>query len=168
MPLKEAQAGSAHDAEAKPKIHAAEPLTERRAGASGSFYLHVSDPSQAWSLFMQAEKVLSALGYGCSHGSLQTDPHPSLAFIDSFEIYIRKDRRQPELFGTVTIYGSMEGGKPSPRTMKFDPVYPHDGAVLLKAAGEAIETAIPRFSKERPERDIAISISDSPEHKPAE
>jgi hypothetical protein len=143
---------------------AAEPLAERRAGTAGSFYLHVSDPSHAWILFMQAEKVLSELGYSCSHGSLQTDPHPKLGFIDSFEVFLKTDRRHPELFGTVTLYGTIKGGKPLPRTMKFDPVYPNDAASLVRAVGMAIETAIPQFSAENPERDIAIAITEGPEH----
>lgn len=163
MAMKEAAAKAAGDGKARP-MPAQEPLPERRMGAYGSFYLHVSDPTHAWTLFMQSEKVLAGMGYGCSHGSLQTDPHPRLSFIDSFEVYIKTDRRQPELFGTVTIYGTMEGGKPSPRTMKLDPVYPGDGAVFLKVVGAAIETAIPRFSKESPERDISLAINDSPEH----
>src|SRR5512143_1299244 len=134
MAMKEAAATAAGDGNAR-HGPAPEPLSERRMGAYGSLYLHVSDPKHAWTLFMQSEKVLAALGYGCSHGSLQTDPHPRLSFIDSFEVYIKTDRRHPELFGTVTIYGAVEGGKPSPRTMKFDPVYPGDGAVFLKAIG---------------------------------
>ncbi len=162
MAVKEAAAHAAEGAVREPIK--ANPLIEKMVWRWGSFYLHVSDPKQAFTLFMQAERSLSASGFSCSHGSLQTDPHPRLSFIDSFEVYLKEGRRQPELFGTVTLYGSMEGGKPSPRTMKFDPVYPHDGAVLLRAAGEAIETAIPRFSKESPERDIALAINDSPEH----
>ena len=161
MVLKEAAAAEVRESRKVP----AEPLSETRMGARGSFYLHVSDPSQAWNLFMQAELVLGDLGYSCARGSLQTDPHPTLDFIDSFEVFMKAGRRQPELFGTVSIYGTLIKGKPTPRTMKFNPVYPHDGAEFLKTVGMALERAVPQFSKESPERDIALAISEEPEHR---
>jgi hypothetical protein len=163
MAVKEDARRASHQEGQMPRT-AREPLPEGRMGPAGSFYLHVSDPSHALGLFRQSEAALAGLGYSCSRGGLQTEPHPTLSVLDSFDLYLTNGRRQPELFGTVTLYGTVEGGRPQPRSVKYSPVYPADAETLLRAMGAAIETAIPRFSAESPERDIAIAVNGSPEH----
>ncbi len=138
------------------------PLSEERVSIPGSFYLHVSDPAHAAALFRAVEKELSAMGFSCSHGSLQADPHPTLPVVGNFEVYL-KARRQPELFGTVTAYGTI-GRSSAAKVIKFDPVYPSDEDVFRRAAGSAIEKTLPDFSAKGSEREIGIALSKEPEH----
>lgn len=142
----------------------AEPLSEKRARTSGTFYLHISDPAQAAALFRSVEKELAAMGFGCSYGSLQADPHPSLSVLGTFEVYV-KGRREGELFGTVTIYGTCSP-EPIPKTIQFDPVYPHDEETFRKALGLAVSKTLPDYSAAGSERDITLSLTSGPEPRP--
>ncbi len=160
MAMKEARPGAC---EARAPRIPQSPVSEERMKLPGSFYFHLSDPAHAVALFKSVEKQLQAMGYGCSHGNLQADPHPSLSVLDTFDVFLRDGRRQPELFGTVTVYGTL-GPKPLPRTIKFDPVYPDDDETFLKALGIAIETTLPDYSVRGSEREVAMALTKEPEH----
>ncbi len=138
------------------------PLSEERVSVPGSFYLHVSDPAHAAALFRAVERELSEMGFSCSHGSLQADPHPTLSVVGNFEVYI-KARRQPELFGTVTAYGTLGAGSAA-KVFKLDAVYPSDEDVFRRAVGAAVEKTLPDFSARGSEREIGLAISKEPEH----
>ncbi|MEW6722650.1 MAG: hypothetical protein AB1324_05295 [Candidatus Micrarchaeota archaeon] len=113
-----------------------QPLAEKAMGEP--IWVHIPDKGQIRHLARAVFEELSRMGLSCVRG-LQTEPHVRFSIVDSFEVYIKEGRREPENAGIVTLYQDGEGG---PMALKLNPACPADYAALHKALAEAVGSAV--------------------------